>query len=120
MAANRIIIEGLENIIQKDLDKHRFLFEKSKLELDEYRRALDYQVQRKKYYNRLLRAGKYNKESMEKEITQIQINARMLTDKISLSEKAIEHHKIIVDTLVKQLKDQQDGLLYLERLSNQN
>ena len=101
-----IVVKGLEDIIRKDLKKHQTLLERSKAELDAFRLAVSYQVKKKKYYKSLLGGGKYNDESLRKSMDMIVIDLRHMSDKVKLSEEAIAHHKLIVDTLSAQLEDQ--------------
>lgn len=108
-----IVIKGLEDIIKKDLKKHKVLLERSKAELDAFKLAVSYQVKKKKHYKSLLGGGKYNDASLRESMTMIGVDLRHMSDKVKLAEEAIEHHKLIVDTLSAQLDDQYKNLKIL-------
>jgi len=112
MEANQplIVIDGLEKIIERDLEKHKLLLVKTKSELDVYRISVSHQVKKKKYYKSLIGGGKYNDDSLRKSMTMIGVDIRHMSDKVKLSQEAIEHHTLIVDTLTKQLEEQYKGL----------
>lgn len=108
-----IVIQGLEDVIRKDLKKHKVLLERSKADLDAFKLAVSYQVKKKKYYKSLLGGGKYNDESLRESMTMIGVDLRHMSDKVKLAEEAMEHHKLIVDTLSAQLDDQYKNLKIL-------
>lgn len=113
----RVVIEGLEEIIERDLEKHKGFLERSKLELLSYKQAVSHEIKRKKYYKSLIGGGKFNDEALQKSMNDIATNIRHMSDKVKLTNEAIVHHTEIVDTLTVQLKDQMAGLkeLYKQR-----
>jgi len=108
--APELFIEGMEVIIKRDLEKHKVLLIRSNQELLSYRNARSHEVKRKKYYKSLIGGEKYNDDSLRRSMNDIVINIRHFSDKVKLSEDAIKHHTLIVDTLSKQLDDQNKGL----------
>jgi len=109
-----VVIEGLEDIIRRDLLKHKALRDRSSTELEVYRRARSQEVAKKKNYRRLIGGGKFNDDALRESIKQININIRHWSDKIKLSEEARDHHIHIVDTLTAQLDAQLKGLSDLD------
>jgi hypothetical protein len=105
-----IVIEGMENVIEKDLGKHKAILEQTKVELSVFRQGVSHEVKKKKYYKSLIGGGKYNDESLKTAIGQININIRHMSDKVKLAQEKVEHETLIVDTLTKQLEDQMDGV----------
>lgn len=99
----QVFIEGFEDLYERDIEKHKSLLERSTNELFSYRNAISYQVQKKKHYKSHLDKGKYNNDALRKSMQMINIDIGQLTNKVKLSQDAIDHHKLIVDTLVKQL-----------------
>lgn len=114
MGANprSIVIKGLEDIIKRDLAKHKLLLVQTKIELDSFRIALSHQIKKKKHYSSLIGGKKYNDDSLRSSMTMITVDIRHMGDKIKLSQDAIAHHTLIVDTLTKQLEDQYEALKY--------
>ena len=112
MEANQpiVVIDGLEDVIKRDLEKHKSLLVKSKTELDAFKTALSHQVKKKKYYGSLIGSGRYSDEALKSSMTTIAVDIRHMSDKVKLSQEAIEHHTLIVDTLTKQLEEQYKGL----------
>lgn len=115
MEANQpvVVIDGLEKIIKRDLEKHKGLLVQSKSELDAFKISLSHQVKKKKYYGSLIGGGRYSDEALKKSMTMIAVDIRHISDKVKLSQDAIEHHTLIVDTLTKQLEEQYKGLKVL-------
>jgi hypothetical protein len=106
----QIVVEGIEDVIKRDLQKHKGILERTKIELIAYRSARSHEVQKKKHYKSLIGGGKFNDTALKKSMGDISINIRHFSDKIKLTEDAITHHSLIVDTLTKQLEDQNKGL----------
>lgn len=100
-----IFIEGIDVKIKLDLGKHRELLAQTRIELVSFRQARDHQSAKKRHYYRQVGKGKYNDEALMKSVGDIRINVRHLSDKATLAEEKIAHHKLIVDTLTTQLKD---------------
>ena len=109
MAVN-IVIKGMEVIIKRDLEKHKALLERSNMDMLSFKGAVSHEIKKKKYYKSLLGGGKYDDEALATSMDMIAINIRHLSDKVKLSQDAIDHHRLIVDTLTKQLEDQNEAL----------
>ncbi len=125
MAANErvapeIVIEGMEQIIQRDLDKHRSLLGAAQADLVAFRTARSHEVQKKKHYKKLIGQGKFNDVSLQKARDQMSINIRHMSDKADTAERAIAHETEIVDTLAQQLKDQMAGIRRLAEYHREN
>jgi hypothetical protein len=115
-----IVIVGLEEIIKRDLEKHKTLLARSKIEMDSYKTAVSHEIKKKKHYKSLIGGEKYNDDSLRESMDMIAINIRHLSDKVKLSQEAIDHHTLIVDTLSKQLEDQYEGLKRLKKFREDN
>jgi len=115
-----IIIEGIEEVIKKDLKKHQGLLSRSNLELIAYRNARSHEIKKKKHYKNLIGGEKFNDDSLRASMNDIAINIRHMSDKVELTEKAIKHHTEIVDTLTEQLENQMKGLKVLAKYREQN
>lgn len=105
-----VVTEGMEQIIQRDLDKHKSLLESAKMDLLAFRQARSHEVKKKRHYRDQLGQGKYNDKALEEARVQMAINIRHLSDKAELAEQRIAHETEIVDTLAGQLEDQMAGL----------
>lgn len=110
----QIVIEGMEEILERDLAKHEGTVENAQRELEAYREGRAYEVRKKKHYRSLVNAGKYDQKAMESAIEQIDINLRHMADKVKLSKERIAHHQEIVDKLKEELANQYRGLKHLE------
>jgi hypothetical protein len=108
-----VVIDGLEVIIRRDLEKHKLLLTQSKANLDAFRLALSHQIKKKKYYVFLVGGGKYDDAALWESIAMIGVDIRHLSDKAKLTEEALVHHSLIVDTLTAQLADQHKNLKIL-------
>jgi hypothetical protein len=117
-----VVVEGMEQIIQRDLEKHRSLLESANRDLLAFRQARSHEVKKKRHYRDQIGKGKYNDKALEEARIQMAINIRHLSDKADLAEKKIEHHTEIIETLTKQLEDQNAGLKRLadHRLAEQD
>lgn len=110
----KIVIEGIEEIIKRDLKKHQMLLERNDCEMTEYKNALSYQLKKLKHYDLLLKGeNKYNKDSLSKSIDMIEVDIKQIENKIKLTNDAMEHNTLIVNTLTKQLEEQMEALKYL-------
>jgi len=105
-----IVIEGMEPIIQKDLDKHKAVLEQAQISLGVFRQAVSHEVKKKKYYKSLIGGKKYNDDSLRRSINDININIRHMSDKVALSQEKIAFETNIVDTLTKQLEDYRESI----------
>lgn len=114
-----IIIEGMEEIIDRDLVKFQGVLEQKTHELLAYREARSYLVKRKREYNKLLEGdNNYNKDSLKTALDGMVIDLRQMSDKVKLTEEAIEHFKMVVDDLAEQKKAQDLGLKRLNEYRN--
>lgn len=111
----KIYVEGIDKIMIRDLKKHKTLLERSKVELDTYRKAKTHEIKKKKYYEGLIGKGKFNDKSLKKSIQDININIRHMADKVKLSNDAIEHHTLIVNTLTQQLEEYNESMKELAK-----
>lgn len=108
-----IVLEGMEEILERDLAKHKGILQQTKLEMDAYSDARSYEVRKKRHYRSLVNEGKYDRESMEAAIAQIDINLRHMLDKKKLSLEKIAHHEEIISKLEEELSNQYRGLKHL-------
>jgi len=113
-----IVIEGMEDIIKMDLDKHKGLLVQTKLDLAAFREAKGHESRKRIHYKNLVKDGKYNKAAMERAIEQCVINIRHLGDKAKLAQEKIQHHDMIVAELEVGLANQMLGLKHLEAQRN--
>jgi len=109
MEAN-IVIKGIEKVIKRDLEKHKILLERSTIEMLSFKEAVSHEVKKKKHYKTLIGEGKYNDDALRKSMDMIAVNIKHLSDKVKVSQDSIDHHRLIVDTLTKQLEDQNESL----------
>lgn len=96
-------IEGIDEVIRRDLEKHKGLLQHEQLSLQAYNESVIHAIACKKHYNKLIGGGKYNDSALEASISQQRTNIRHLQDKVKLTKDAIEHHTLIVDTLTSDL-----------------
>jgi len=108
-----MVVEGMEDVIKLDLEKHKEILARTKLELQAYKNARAHEIKRKKHYKSLIGGGKYNDEALKKSIQDINVNITHMSNKVKLAEDKIQHNTLIVDTLSKQLEDQYKGLATL-------
>ena len=112
----QVVIEGLEDIIERDLNKHRGIVEQTKRELEVFKQARSYQVQKKKHYKMLMQTdNKYDKKAMQTAKDMINIDIRHYSDKVDGANQILAFNKNIVDTLEKQLVEQREGLKALAK-----
>lgn len=107
----KIFVRGIDKVIKKDLVKHQALLVRSKQELDAYKQARAHLIQRKKHYRSLKGGGKFDDKALQTSIDGMAIDLRHMSDKVDLSNKAIAHHTLIVDTLSLQLENYNNTLL---------
>lgn len=111
----KIYIQGIDVVIKKDLKHHKTLLDRSQLELQTYHQALSHEIKKKKHYLSLIGGGKYNDDSLRKSVDGINVNIKHMSDKVKLTQDAIAHHTLIVDTLAKQLEDYNNGMSELAK-----
>ena len=100
-----VFIEGIDVVIRRDLDKHKAILENCKNDLIAFKQARAHEIAKKKHYRKQIGGGKFNDEALRQGIVGIAVNIRHMSDKISHTEKRIEHNTHIVDTLQGQLDD---------------
>ena len=115
-----VVIEGIEKVIKRDLEKHKMILERTKLESLAFKAAVSNEIKRKKYYKSLLGGGKFNDESLRNSIDMINVNIRHMSDNVKISNEKIEHNSLIVDTLTKQLEEQYAALKFLSEYRDKN
>ena len=110
-----IFIEGIDEVIKKDLGRHKAVLLRTLSEAESFRQAVKHESGRKRYYYRQIGKGKYDDEALQNSVDQIRINIRHLSDKVKLSEEKIAHETLIVDTLTQQLKEYNDRYAVIHR-----
>lgn len=110
-----VVIEGLEVVIERDLEKHKGILERSKQELLSWEQARGHEIARKKAWRKLVGGGKYDDDALRESIRQSNVNIRHLSDKVDAAKESITFETQIVDTLTRQLEDQNRGLAVLAR-----
>jgi hypothetical protein len=110
-----MVVEGMEDIIKKDLGAHKIILERTQQELLAYRNAVSGEIQKKKYYLTLIGGDKFNDNSLRNSINDINVNIKHMSDKVKLSKDKIEHETLIVDTLTEQLANQNHNLEVLAK-----
>lgn len=113
-----IIIRGIDEVIKRDLDKHRALLERSHTERGAYKQAVAHLIKRKKYYSSLIGGEKYEDAALQKSIDGLVVDLRHMSDKVKLSDEAMSHHQLIVDTLSKQLNDYNEAVEQASAFAN--
>ena len=106
MSEPMVVIDGIKELIKRDLENHKFELDKAKRELLNFREARSHEIKKKKHYKNLVGGGKYNDESLENSMVDTAINIRHMSDRCDERVEAIAHHQLIVDTLSEQLADQ--------------
>tara|TARA_R110000772_G_C13310328_1_gene440486 strand:+ start:3388 stop:3738 length:351 start_codon:yes stop_codon:yes gene_type:complete len=116
MVAKRgtVVVEGLDVIIKRDLDKHKFLLNKNNLDLQAIETARSHEISRKKFYTTQKGKRNYNDEAMEKAIAQMNDNIGLYSIQVKSIKESRTFNTNIVDTLTKQLED------YYKQLSLRN
>jgi len=109
-----VVITGMKEIIERDLEKHKVLLERTQIELQSFRVARSHEIKKKKHYNGLVGGGKYDDDALETAIIQSATNIRHMSDKCTASEEKIKHHQLIIDTLTQQVGDQEYMLAQAE------
>ena len=113
MEANKnVVIHGMEDVIKRDLEKHKALLDRTKLENLAFKKARADEIKKKKHYRSLIGGGKYSDDALKESIEMIKVNITNMSNKVKLSEEKIKHHALIVETLMGQLDDQMEALKY--------
>jgi len=106
-----VVVKGIKEKIEKDLEKHKSLLEQTGQDLIKFRSARSHEIKRKKHYNSLIGGDRYNDDALRESIQQSVINIKHMSDKCNLAEEKIKHHQQIISVLSQQLTNQE----YLER-----
>ena len=119
MSGPMVVIDGIKELIERDLENHKMMLERTKGELLSFREGRSHEIKKKKHYKSLIGGGKYNDDSLRTSMDEIAMNIRHMSDKCELAEEKIKHHQMIVDTLTEQVNDQnyllaQAELYYVE------
>ena len=99
-----LFIEGIDQVIRRDLEKHQAILARTYIEKQAYQQAASHEIQKKKFYRKQIGGGKYDDKALRRSMKDIAVNIRHMQDKVKLSEDKIEHETLIVDTLSEQLK----------------
>lgn len=110
-----VVIEGLEVVIERDLQKHRVILERTKQELLSWEQARGHEIARKRAWRKLIGGGKYDDDALRESMRQSNVNIRQLSDKVEAAKEKITFETNIVDTLAAQLQEQCRGLAELAR-----
>ena len=105
-----LIVEGMEPIIQRDLDSHKVMLERTQADSDVFKQAVSHEVKKKRYYLSLIGGGKFNDDALRTSIDHMNINIRHLSDKAKAAQEKVKHHTLIIDTLTEQLKNYRENL----------
>ena len=100
-----IVIEGIDIIIKRDLDKHKALLEKNIIDIQAMNRARGSEIGRKRFYGEQKGKRRYQDDAMDAAIIQMSINITGYSRKILATEELKKFNTNIVDTLTQQLKD---------------
>lgn len=98
-----IFIEGIDVIIERDLNKHKSLLEKNNMDIQAMEHAISSEIQRKKYYNKQKGKRNYNDEAMDTAMEQMRVNISHLGNKLKVTKELRIQNTQIVDTLTPQL-----------------
>jgi len=111
-ARGEILIEGIDVIIRRDLDKHKSLLERDNLNIQAFENSIASEIQRKKYYVKNKGQRNYSDDAMDKAIEQMRINITHLGDRLKITKQLRIQNTQIVDTLTVQLDE------YYKQLKN--
>lgn len=111
----RVVTEGLEILIERDLEKHKTALELAKANLEAFERARTHEIAKKKYYRRQIGGGKYNDEALRASMEQMRVNITHLSNRVKEEKDRIAHETLVVDTLTRQMAEQIEGLEALAR-----
>lgn len=115
-----VVVEGIEDIIERDLNKHRALLEQAKQNVLIFREARSHEIQRKKHYKSLIGGGKYDDDALRKEMQDMNVNIRNLSDKVKRFEEEVQFHTGIVDKLSVDYTEQMKKLKALDKYRRNN
>lgn len=110
-----VVIEGIEDVIARDLAKHKAMLERLVIEVQAFKQGRAHEIKKKKHYASLLGNGQFSDDALRVAMDDITINIRHMSDKVEAGEEQIVFNKRIVDTLTLQLKEQHLALDSLAR-----
>lgn len=100
-----IFLEGIDEVIRRDLAKHRALIVQTQGDLDAFTDARKHEIAKKRHYYRQIGRGKFNDDALRKSVDGIRVNIKHFDDKVKQATEKLAHHKLIVDTLTGQLEE---------------
>lgn len=115
-----VVLEGMEDVIERDLDKHKVELERTKTELEAFREAKRHECRKRKSYEQHLKAGRFDTPSMERALVDIDVNVKHMEGRISACEAHIKFEENIVATLTGQLTEQNKSLALLADYRREN
>lgn len=116
-----IVVEGMEDIIERDLEKYKSLLDRTRMELLGFRGARAHEIKKKRHYLSLIGGGKFDDEALQNAIdTQINTNIQHFSDKCKMAQDRIELYTRIVDELTEQHKMQMMGVRALAAYRRNN
>jgi len=107
---HKVVVEGMEDVIERDLLKHQGYLAESNKERLAFLDAEAHERNKAAHYKRMIGKGKFNDVALQKSISDIRINIRHMQDRAKVAHDRIEHETLIVETLTQQLESQYDGL----------
>jgi len=115
-----VVIEGIEDVIARDLAKHKALLERLTIEVQAFRQGRAHEIKKQKHYAGLVGNGQFSDVALRTAMDDIAINIRHMSDKVQTGEEQIVFNKRIVETLTLQLAVQQQALDALARHRRDN
>lgn len=116
----QIVVEGMEDIIERDLEKHKAILERARADQLAFRSARSHEIQKKKNWTSKIGGGKFDDDALRESIKLINVNIRHFSDKEKLAQDLIDFETNIVDTLTEQLANQHRGLDDLAKYRRDN
>lgn len=101
-----VVIDGIRELLERDLEKHKALLERAGQSLLSFRTARSHEIKKKKHYNGLVGGEKYDDDALKIAIDQIAVNIQQLSNQCTAAEAEIKEHQHIIGTLSQQLEDQ--------------
>ena len=116
-----VVVEGMEDVISRDLEKHKAELARTFTEVRAFREAKRHEAKKRRKYAQLAEAGKFDADSMRRSLVDIDVNLKHFSDRIEACEAHIVFEKNIVATLTDQLLVQNKALASLAKYRrNQN
>jgi hypothetical protein len=116
MEASRgdIVIQGMDIIIKRDLDKHKSLLDKNNLDIQFLQDARSNEIKRRKFYNSQKGKRKYSDDAMDTAIEQMRLNIERYSSQLKGLNEQKDFNTNIVDTLTNQLNEYYKSLTKLK------